>query len=177
MEISRISSFFLEPPPRILCGFMWRLQKEPPISNSKIFFQIYMSYTSQVRSWNVHVCISYHSKITLQTHGGSFICHKKNDANSSMQRLQSYVCHSPKKKKINVTHMCTQAPSMYQWKVRSKLCMIHHVLCYNTWWQKTMLHAIYWVCHVHGGRGQKNISCLNLMAGTLCKNIEIWYFN
>ena len=28
--------YFLDYPPRILGGFTWRLQKEPPISNSKI---------------------------------------------------------------------------------------------------------------------------------------------
>ena len=29
-------SIFLDCPPSILGGFIWRLQKEPPISNSKI---------------------------------------------------------------------------------------------------------------------------------------------
>ena len=28
--------YFLDCPPRILGGFVWRLQKEPPISNSKV---------------------------------------------------------------------------------------------------------------------------------------------
>jgi len=28
--------YFLDCPPRILSGFTWRLQKEPPISNSKM---------------------------------------------------------------------------------------------------------------------------------------------
>ena len=32
-------SIFLDCPPRILDGFIWRLQKEPPISNSKIIHE------------------------------------------------------------------------------------------------------------------------------------------
>ena len=35
VRICRVS-IFLDCPPRILGGFTWRLQKEPPISNSKI---------------------------------------------------------------------------------------------------------------------------------------------
>ena len=36
VRICRISLFFLDCPPRILGGFTWRFQKEPPISNSKM---------------------------------------------------------------------------------------------------------------------------------------------
>jgi hypothetical protein len=35
-EFLRFLSFFLEYLPKILGGFTWRLQKEPPISNSKM---------------------------------------------------------------------------------------------------------------------------------------------
>ena len=33
-------SIFLDCPPRILGGFTWRLQKEPPISNNKILYDL-----------------------------------------------------------------------------------------------------------------------------------------
>ena len=36
VRICRISLFFLDCPPRILDDFTCRLQKEPPISNSRI---------------------------------------------------------------------------------------------------------------------------------------------
>ena len=41
-------SIFLDSLPRILGGFTWRLQKEPPISNSKI--QTYMTDCSKFQS-------------------------------------------------------------------------------------------------------------------------------
>jgi hypothetical protein len=40
VRILRISLFFLDYPPRILDGITWRLQKEPPISNSKITYSL-----------------------------------------------------------------------------------------------------------------------------------------
>ena len=36
--------YFLDWPPRILGGITWRLQKEPPISNSKISFETKLIY-------------------------------------------------------------------------------------------------------------------------------------
>jgi len=42
VRIYRISLFFLDCPPRILSSFVWRLQKEPLISNSKIPILVYL---------------------------------------------------------------------------------------------------------------------------------------
>ena len=120
-----------------------------------------MSYTSQVRSWNVHVCISYHSKITLQTHGGSFIRHKKNDANSSMQRFQSCSCHSPRKQKW-YTH--TYTGSIDESIMLYLNCAWYIMyLCYNTWWQKKKryMQSARYICHVHGGDKKYLLSQFN----------------
>ena len=126
-----------------------------------IFFSN-LSYTSQVRSWNVHVCISYHSKIMLQTHGGSFIRHKKNDANSSMQRLQSYVCRSPQKKeKKCYTHVYTGSIDVSM-KLDLNCAWYIMYLCYNTWWQKKRyMQSAEYICHVNGGDKKYFLSQFN----------------
>ena len=87
----------------------------------------------------------------------------KNDANSSMQRLQSCSCHSPRKTKKLHSHMYTCSIDV---SIMLDLnCAYTSCIYVKTRDGKKTLHTICWVYMSRAWR-IKNNSCLNLTAGT-----------
>ena len=95
-----------------------------------------------------------------------FLYVTKNDANSSMQRLQSCSCHSPRKTKKLHSHMYTCSIDV---SIMLDLnCAYTSCIYVKTRDGKKTLHTICWV-YMSRARRIKNNSCLNLMAGTSCE--------
>jgi hypothetical protein len=83
VEVSYNFSHFLECP----CDFTWRLQKEPPISNSKILYLLYCPGQFS-KNLVVNACVSCFKCICLSDNNFTFragVCEK--------ERTHSHVMH------------------------------------------------------------------------------------